>query len=60
MLFASEPPRIMVSGQACSHERTAGAWRGTDPTHPADRRNAVMAEAGRIRDAAARVAFSGS
>lgn len=50
VLFSSEPLRIMMSDQAYIDELSTGALRGTNPTNPADRHNAVMAEAERIRD----------
>ena len=54
MLFSREPGRIMLSGQAYIDELSAGVLRGTNPANAADRHNAVMMEAERIRDAASR------
>jgi hypothetical protein len=53
MLFSSEPGRVMMSGQEYIDELSAGVFGGTNPANAADRHNAVMVEAERIREAAA-------
>lgn len=53
MLVTRDRQRILA-GQAYVDALSAGALRGTNPLNPADRHAAVMVEAARIRDAAAR------
>ena len=51
MLFSREPERITPAGQATIDALAAGSLRGTNPANPAERHNAVMMEAWRIRNA---------
>ena len=51
MLFCREPERIAPAGQATIDALAAGSLRGTNPANPAERHNAVMMEAWRIRNA---------
>ena len=53
MLVSRDRQRILA-GQAYVDALSADALRGTNPLNPADRHIAVMVEAARIRDAAAR------
>jgi hypothetical protein len=54
LLIPGEPAGIATAAQAYIDELSAGALRGSNPANPADRHNAVMMAARRIRDAALR------
>ena len=54
ILFSTGPDRITILGEEYIDALSFGALRGTNPANPADRHDAVMLEAWRIREATGR------